>query len=182
MNNASGFSLAKICLACCLALFIWGLSGIGQAYNYQNNEYSFRIECPQEPRNIFPVKNAADKGVAMDLSAHDDELYVWMVQIRKEDFINTKKLSTEEIQNLLTELRRSDYGEQICDSAELVDVGRYQGVLLLLHDKEDLMAISMFSTEKGTYLVTLMGSMKDRRAFEKNLAVYRRGLSTFATL
>lgn len=182
MKNEGIFSVTKLCLACCLALFIWCLPGTGHAYSYQNNEFSFRIECPQEPRHIVLVKDAADKGVAMDLSANDEESYLWIVQRRKDDFVNTKNLSEAEIQNLLTELQRSDYGEQICDSTELVDVGKYQGVLLMLHDHEDLLAISMFTTEKGMYMVTLLGSVKDRSAFEKNLAVYRRGLASFVIL
>lgn len=182
MGKTGVFSWLKLWFVCCTAVYVLSFSGVGHAYSFQNSEYSFRIECPQEPRKTIPVTDAADKGVALDFSLNDEEVFIWMVQVRKSDFVDTRKLSAAEIQVLLTELRNSDYGEQICDKTELIDAGKYQGVLLQLHDMESLLAISMFRTEKGTYLVTLVGSATDRPAFERNLRAYRRGLATFALL
>lgn len=165
------------------ALFILATPGVGQAFSYQNNEYSFKIECPQAPREVAPVSDVRDKGVALNFSADDKTVYAWLIQVRQEDFVDPGKLSEQEVQTMLAELKRADYGKgQICDSAEVVEVGKYQGVLLLMHDSENYLAISMVGTEKGTYLLTLVGSTSDREAFKRNLGVYRLALSSFTVL
>ena len=54
--------------------------------------------------------------------------------------------------------------------------------LMLVHDSEDRLAITMVQTERGCYLLTLVGSLNNDNDFNQKLQIYKQGLLSFATL
>ena len=181
--NIQRIYTGKVWLLCLAILVTLGYPNISQAYSYQNNEFSFRIECPQKPGEVLPITDAQEKGVALNFASNAAEPLLWLIQVRAGDFFDPRLMSSDEVKATLAELRKLDYGEgKICDSAELVEVGKYQGVLLLLHDEENRLAISMVKTDRGTYLLTLVGDLRNKSAFEKNLLLYKKGIASFENL
>ena len=171
------------CLGCLVALIILGMPGIGHAYTYQNKEFRFKIDCPQQPLKVVPLTDAPEKGVALNFSENEANINLWLIQIRPGDFVDPRQLSEAEVQEVMAELKKTDYGDgKILDSSELVDVGKYQGILLLLHDAETRLAISMVKTDGGTFLLSLVGSLQDKADFDRNLLLYKKGIATFANL
>ena len=106
-----------------------------------------------------------------------------MIQVRKDTFVDPRQLSADEREKLLAELLKADYGpDKICETSSFVKVGKYQGVMLLIRHKDQRLAISLVQTDRGYYMLTLLGSLADKEVFGKNLQLYKKGLVTFQTL
>ena len=180
-NVMRSFLCGFFCLGV-MTVMLLAFPGVSHAYTYQNSEFSFQIECPEPPRQILPV-NSDDRGVALDFSPHEKQLNVWMVQVRKDTFVDPRQLSADEREKLLAELLKADYGpDKICETSSFVKVGKYQGVMLLIRYKDQRLAISLVQTDRGYYMLTLLGSLADKEVFGKNLQLYKKGLVTFQTL
>ena len=180
-NGKRSFLYGLFCLGVMAAMLL-AFPGVSHAYTYQNSEFLFQIECPEPPRQVLPV-NSDDRGVALDFSPHEKQLNVWMVQVRKDSFVNPRQLSAEEREKLLAELLKADYGpDKICETSSFVKVGKYEGVMLLIRHKDQRLAISLVQADRGYYMLTLLGSLADKEAFGKNLQLYKKGLVTFQTL
>ena len=180
-NGKRSFLYGLFCLGVMAAMLL-SFPGVSHAYTYKNSEFLFQIECPEPPRQVLPV-NSDDRGVALDFSPHEKQLNVWMVQVRKDSFVNPRQLSAEEREKLLAELLKADYGsDKICETSSFVKVGKYEGVMLLIRHKDQRLAISLVQTDRGYFMLTLLGSLADKEAFGKNLQLYKKGLVTFQTL
>lgn len=180
-NVMRSFLCGFFCLGV-MTVMLLAFPGVSHAYTYQNSEFSFQIECPEPPRQILPV-NSDDRGVALDFSPHEKQLNVWMIQVRKDTFVDPRQLSADEREKLLAELLKADYGpDKICETSSFVKVGKYQGVMLLIRHKDQRLAISLVQTDRGYYMLTLLGSLADKEVFGKNLQLYKKGLVTFQTL
>ena len=180
-NVMRSFLCGFFCLGV-MTVMLLAFPGVSHAYTYQNSEFSFQIECPEPPRQILPV-NSDDRGVALDFSPHEKQLNVWMIQVRKDTFVDPRQLSADEREKLLAELLKADYGpDKICETSSFVKVGKYEGVMLLIRHKDQRLAISLVQTDRGYFMLTLLGSLADKEAFGKNLQLYKKGLLTFQTL
>ena len=180
-NGKRSFLYGLFCLGVMAAMLL-AFPGVSHAYTYQNSEFFFQIECPEPPRQILPV-NSDDRGVALDFSPHEKQLNVWMIQVRKDSFVDPRQLSADEREKLLAELLKADYGpDKICETSSFVKVGKYEGVMLLIRHKDQRLAISLVQTDRGYFMLTLLGSLADKEAFGKNLQLYKKGLVTFQTL
>ena len=180
-NVMRSFLYGLFCLGAMAAILL-AFPGVSHAYTYQNGEFSFQIECPQAPRQVVPVKSG-DPGVALEFDSVAGNLNFWMVQVRQDSFVDPRKLSADEREKLLAELLKADYGsDKICETSSFVKVGKYEGVMLLIRHKDQRLAISMVQSDRGYYMLTLVGSLADKEAFGKNLQLYKKGLATFQTL
>ena len=180
-NGKRSFAEAVFCLAA-VAVILLTFPGISHAYTYQNGEFSFQIECPQAPRQVVPVKSG-DPGVALEFDSAPGNLNCWMVQVRQDSFVDPRQLSADEREKLLAELLKADYGsDKTCETATFVKVGKYEGVMLLIRHEDKRLAISMVQSDRGYYMLTLVGSLADKETFGRNLQLYKKGIATFQTL
>ncbi|HWR38900.1 MAG TPA: hypothetical protein VN611_05335 [Patescibacteria group bacterium] len=182
MKQFSCSTLSKTILLGIVAMIILAFPAITHAYSYQNNDFLFRLECPQQPVQVVPI-NGNERGVGLDFGPTDADPYLWLIQVQPDNFIDPRPLSPADREKLLEALKKENYGTgKICESASFINVGKYEGVLLLIRDPEDRLAITMVQTERGCYLLTLVGSLSNDSDFNQKLQIYKQGLLSFATL